>query len=376
MKLTLGLLCFLFLMSFSVLAQENYQEGYAVTPAGDTVRMKSYTVKLYPYSQDPGVVTASNWSSQPHDTAIFLRLVIAGRLSLWCFRDPSDVVYFFIARGSQTPAQLRIQNKVVVSGAASNVITDNLYKYQLSDYVAGCSAVADRPVPVEYEENALRKLIDTYNHCGVGTQEGGSRHRVSAHLLVLAGYLHSSVVPGGNTDAAYAHWPVFNGPSGGLGVWVQPARGSKSWKRWGIVVDGLYDAFSVNSGRFQKNYYQSYTGKLAYSEVKADIQLRYAYPVGDFLPFIGAGFSNSLIFNNTSSQKYVDASDNTVIRQPLFGINGYMAKYRPGAFGAVGIGWKRWSLEGRYERTADLVNTTTGIKAPVTNFSALAGFRF
>jgi hypothetical protein len=142
------------------------------------------------------------------------------------------------------------------------------------------------------------------------------------------------------------------------------------------VIDALYDDLMINSGRFQKNYYQVYTGKLAYMEVKGNIQLRYAYPVGDFRPFLGIGFSNSMIFNNTSSQKLTDASDNTVIRQPLFGSGVNLATYRPGGFGVVGVAWKRWSLEGRYERTAPLVNTTTGVKAPVTNLYALAAFAF
>ena len=418
MKLTPALLCLSCLMPFCVLAQENYQDGYVVTPAGDTLRgridhqdwvanpgkivfldgstgrraeyaaggmtafgvgdevYRSYKVILYPYSQDPAVVTAPGWSGQPYDTAILLRLVTAGRLSLWCYRNPADVVYFFIQKDRQTPAQLRIQNKVVVHNAASDVITDDLYKYQLSDYVAGCSAVSDRPVPVAYEENALKRLIDTYDHCGAEAPESRSRRRVTAHLLVLAGLLHSSVKPWGNTNAGYAHWPAFDGPTGGLGVWLQPANGSKSWKRWGIVIDAQYDAFTVNSSHVQVNYYQRYNGKMEFSEVRGDIQLRYAYPLGEFRPFLGVGFSNSLIFNNKSGQKLVDASTNTVISQPLFGNDGYIAKYRPGGFGVIGVAWKRWSLEGRYERTADLVNTTTAIKAPVTNFYALAGFRF
>jgi hypothetical protein len=361
MKLTLGLLSLSCMVSLSVLAQEG----------------RSYTVKLYPYSQDPAVVTASGWSGAPYDTTLFLRLVTTGQLSLWTYRDSTDVVYFFIQTGQQqTPVQLRIQNRVVVHGAESNVITDDLYKYQLADYVAACSKIADRPVPVAYEENALKTLIDTYNQCGVSAAGGGKRRRVITSLLVFGGGLHSSVKPGGNSDATYAHWPAFNGPTGGLGVWIQPASGSKSRKRWGVVIDALYDDLSVNSGIFHKNYYQIYTGKLDYMEVKANIQLRYAYPVGDFRPFLGIGFSNSLIFSNSSSQKYVDQSNNTMIRQPLFGSGVNLATYRPGGFGVVGVAWKRWSLEGRYERTADLANTTTGVKVPVTNFYALAGFRF
>jgi hypothetical protein len=264
---------------------------------------------------------------------------------------------------------------VVVNGDASNVLTDNVYKYQLADYVSACSKIADRPVPVAYEENALKRLIDTYNQCGVGS-EGGGKRRVVVDLLVEGGYLHSAVKPGGKSDATYAHWPAFSGPTGGLGVWIQPARGSKSRKRWGLVIDALYNDLMVNSGRYQKNYYQAYSGKLAYMEVKGNVQLRYAYPLGDLRPFLGIGFSNSVIFNNTSSQKLTDASDNTVIHQPLFGSGVNFATYRPGGFGVVGLAWKRWSLEGRYERTSPLVNTTTGVKVPVTNLYALAAFAF
>jgi len=357
MKLALGLLSLTCLLSVSVLAQEKF------------------TVKLYPYSLDPGVVTASSWRGQPYDTTILLRLITRGPLSLWGYEDAAGVEYYFIQTGSQTPVQLRIQNRVVLQGAASNVITDDIYKYQLADYVAACSKIADRPVQVLYEENALKALIDTYNQCGVGSQRSAKR-RFVANFLVMGGYLHGAVKPSGNSDATYAHWPAFSGPTGGLGVWIQPVRGGKGKKRWGLVIDALYDDLMVNSGIFHKNYYQIYTGKLDYMEVKANIQLRYAYPIGDWRPFLGVGFSNSLIFSNSSSQKYTDQSDNTVIRQPLFGSGVNFATYRPGAFGVVGLAWKRWSLEGRYERTAPLVNTTTGVKASVTNIYALAAFAF
>ncbi|HWB93376.1 MAG TPA: hypothetical protein VG605_16055, partial [Puia sp.] len=253
--------------------------------------------------------------------------------------------------------------------------TEDQYKYELADYVAACSAIADRPVPVAYEENALKALIDTYNHCGVVAGSKG-RARVVLNILLMGGYLHSNIQPSGNTDAAHAGWPVFYGPIGGVGVLLRPGRGSKAFRRWGVLVDFLYDQFMLNSHRFQKNYYQAYTGKMAFSEVRGNVQLRYSYPVGNFQPFLGVGVSNSLIFNNTSSQKVVDAATSSTIRQPLFGDNNYMISYRPGGFGVVGVGWKRWSLEGRFERTAYLVNTTTGIRASVKNIYALVAFRF
>ena len=190
MKLTPLLLLVTFASALRVQAQENYQEGYVVTVSGDTLRgridqqdwvanpkkiafmdgrggkrveygagsmiafgvqneaYRSYTVKLYPYSQDPAVVTARNWSDQPYDTTVFLRLITMGRLNLWGYRDGTDVIYFFLQPGKQALVQLRIQNHVATHGAASNVTTENVYKYQLADYVSSCSKIANRPVPV------------------------------------------------------------------------------------------------------------------------------------------------------------------------------------------------------------------------------------
>lgn len=391
-------------------AQKNYVEGYIVRTGKDTVRgridyrdwvatplridfqdshtgrqdaytpreleafsvngevYRSYGVRVAPYSQDPAVAAAIDWHGEPYDTTIFLRLVTSGRLSLYYYRDQLDVTYFFVQREGKAPEQLQIRDRVVRKGAKTDVIADEAYKYQLADLVSSCSLVAERPVPVAYEENALKKLIDTYNHCGM--EVGGRKHSPVSFML-MAGYLHSSVRPGGNTDAAHAGWPAYNGPVGGVGVLFQPTKGRK---RWALLADALYDRFSVNSSKFQKDYYETYSGKLDYDEVRIDVQLRYLFPAGDWRPFIGVGFSNSLIINNSSSQSVFDASTAQTIHQPLFGDKSYIQTYRPGGFLALGAIWKRWSLEARYERTAGLVNLA-GISAPVGNFYVLAGFR-
>ncbi len=141
-----------------------------------------------------------------------------------------------------------------------------------------------------------------------------------------------------------------------------------------LLVDGLYDHFSVSSGKFQKDYYESYRGKMDFDEVKIDLQLRYFYPLGDYRPFVGVGFSNSLVINNNSTQTLFDASNSQTIRQPLFGSAEAIRSYRPGGIVVLGMLWGRWSLEGRFERTAGLTNLP-GVTTPVTNFFVLAGFR-
>jgi hypothetical protein len=394
-------------------AQENLQDGYIVSVRGDTVRGKiayrdwvatpgridfqdgktgvqhsygladllgfgvhqevfrRYTVHIAPYSQEPAVVTASSWHGDPYDTTVFLRLVTSGKLNLYYYRDELDVTYFFFQRQGNAPEQLLIRNRVIRAPAKTDVITDKLYQYQLADLVASCSLVAERPVKIAYEENALRKLIETYNHCG--KEEGGKKRGfVRLGFIPMVGYLHSGVKPGGNTDVAHAGFPAYNGPTGGVGVLIQPARGRK---RLALLVDGLYDHFSVSSGKFQKDYYESYSGKMDYDEVKIDLQVRYLYPLGgDYRPFVGFGFSNSLIINNNSTQSLFDANNAQTIRQPLFGSTEAVRTYRPGGFVTLGVSRRRWSIEGRFERTAGLTNLP-GVTTPVTNFFVLVGFR-
>ncbi|HXB95274.1 MAG TPA: hypothetical protein VNU70_08955 [Puia sp.] len=329
-------------------------------------------VKIFPYSQDPGVVTRPGWSNVPYDTTVFLRLVTGGRLNLYTCDDGAGVTYFFISVGNAQPEQLRIQKTLVKKGAETDVLTNDLYRYQLADLVAGCPMVAARPVEVPYEENALSRLISTYNHCGKELAANGKgRLHWNARLVPMAGYVHGSVKISGNTDAAYAGWPTFNLPTGGLGVFLQPTRGRR---RLGIQVDALYDHLSLNSGKFQKNYYQVYTGRLDYDELKGNIQLRYQQPVGSARPFIAIGFSNTLIINNQSRQSLYDAGTSQNIRQPLFGSEQALRMYRPGAFVSLGTEMRHWVLEGRFEQTQGLTSLP-GVNAPVTNFYVLIGYK-
>lgn len=341
--------------------------GFSV---GDMV-YRSWTIRVCPYSLDPAVVAAPGWSGAPYDTTVFMEWVTGGLLDLYSYRDAGDVAYFYIAAAGGQPEQLRIQNKVVKKGPETDVLTDNVYKYQLADKVKGCPMIARRPVEVDYEEGALRGLINTYNHCGKELVEPHKgRYRWMIHVLPLAGGMRSSVKMSGNTDAAYASWPAFNGPTGGLGFNFQPSKGQR---RLAIQADFLYDHFSLKSDQYHKNYYQRFNARLDYDEIKGNIQVRYQYPMSKVRPFVGVGFSNTLTINNKSTQTLIDVGNSQNIRQPLFGSADYIRMYRPGAFVSMGAEVRKWVLEARAEQTQGLTNMP-GVSAPVMNFYVLIGY--
>ena len=337
------------------------------------VVFRSWKVRLYPYSEDPAVVTAPGWSEALYDTTIFLEWLAKGRLDLYYYRDAGDVTYFYIGASGGQPEQLRIRNKIVKNGPATDVLTDKLYQYQLADRVKGCPMVAKRPVEVDYEAGALNRLITTYNHCGKEIVETHTGHyRWMIHVLPLVGGLRSSVKMGGNTDAAYAGWPPFYGPTGGLGFNFQPSKGQR---KWAIQADFLYDHFSLNSHQYHKNYYQRFNAQLNYDEIKGNFQVRYQYPMAKVRPFVGAGISNTLTINNQSTQTLIDVGNSQNIRQPLFGSAEYIRTYRPGAFISLGAEVRKWVVEARAEQTQGVTNMP-GVSSPVTNFYLLIGYMF
>jgi hypothetical protein len=337
------------------------------------VVFRSWTVRLYPYSQDPAAVTATGWSGAPYDTAIFMECLERGRMDLYYYRDAGDITYFYIGASGGQPEQLRVVNKVVKNGPATNVLTDPAYKYQLADMVRGCPLIAKRPVEVDYEANALSHLVSVYNHCGKDLVESHKgRYRWMIHVVPLAGGIRSSVKMTGNTDAAYAGWPAYYGPTGGLGFHFQSSKGQR---RWAIQADFLYDHFSLKSHQFHKNYYQRFNARLDYDEIKGNFQVRYQDPIGKVRPFIGAGISNTLTINNKSTQTLSDVGNSQSFRQPLFGSADFVRMYRPGMFISLGTEVRRWVLEGRAEQTQGLTNMA-GVSAPVMNFYVLIGYMF
>ena len=339
---------------------------------GDVV-FRSWTVRLYPYSLDPAVVAAPGWTGAPYDTTVFLEWVTQGRLDLYYYRDSSEVAYFYIGAAGGQPEQLRIVNRVVRKGAATDVLTDNLFQYQLADRVEGCPLIARRPVVVEYEAGALSRLITTYNHCGaalVESPKGGTRWIIHAGPVI--GGLRSSVKITGNTDAAYTGWPSFDGPTGGLALFAQSSKGQR---KWAIEADFLYDHFSLSSHQYHKNYYQRFNARLDYDEIKGNISVRYIYPMAKVRPFIGAGISNTLTINNKSTQTLSDVGNAQNFRQPLFGSAESIRMYRPGVFVSLGAQLSRWVLEGRAEQAQGLTGLS-GVSSSVMNFYVLIGYMF
>jgi hypothetical protein len=415
LKTCLPIICML--ACLPAFAQENFKDGYIVLPNRDTVRgqvddrewvnnpsrisfrdkagktasfmpeeirsfyvngeiYRSYKVRFYPFSLDPVVTASESWSASPYDSTVYLRLITGGKLNLYHFKDRKDLTYFFTQRQDAVPDELRIRNRAVEVDGHQNVATDLLYQDQLMGLLADCGQAAKRAGQVAYTENALRKLVFSYNNCGKDTVEQrsaqtGARGQAITFIPML-GYLHSSVRVSGNLDEARMSWPSYSTFAAGMGMQILLPRARQQFS---FFTDLLYAHFSSASNAFRVNSFTTENSVIDFSQLKLDIQFRYQYPEGKAVrPFFNVGFSNSMIINNKSYRNDYNSADNSNTHGPIFGISGGIKSYQVGIIGGGGITAGPWNIEARIERLPG-ISDLESVGSPMTNYYLLVGFR-
>jgi len=404
------------LLSFTAFTQENYQAGYIVRSGADTVRgridfrdwainpghinfenrqgsrtvyspqeitcffvggsiYRSYMVKLYAYAKDASMLTDTYSNAAPHDSTVFLRLVTGGKMNLYCYLDREDITYLFIQKQGTNPEQLQIRTSAVDNNGITLMSTQEIYKGQLSISMGDCPATARHIGNVAYTEQAMEKLVFSYNNCGKDTvehQSAGGFNGNAVHIMPLAGFVHTSLRSGGSLDQGMA-WPSYNTVSGGAGILAILPR---SRQQYAFFVDLLYRHLNVRSNALSEGYGNSETLQFNYSQAQLDFLFRYRYPTGSRVrPFVNLGLSNTLIFSNKSNLDFYDPSTNTHTIDAPFFTEGGMKSYMVGIVGGLGIEAGRFNAEARLE-TTDGLSSVEGENVTPTIFYLLVGFSF
>ena len=404
------------LLTLSAHAQKNFQDGYVIRKNGDTLKgqidYKEWTtnprsisfqeagtgkitvwspedlraffvggekysstlVQVYPYSRDVAVFTSSFFDPAPYQKTVFLRSITEGKISLYGYIDSiSGANYFFISLpDGGAPRQLRLISDTVDVNGHNMFQLRETYKDQLSVDLADCKAVSRSVRRTPYEEGALRKLIFSYNHCGVDTvekREAGGKG-IMVRITPMAGYSISKARFTGNTAITpQAGFPAYGSLTGGLGVlFILP----KNRQQFAILTDVLYQHFYSKSGLYRTGTYLTNDGVLDYNQVKLDLQFRYRYPAGRVRPFVQAGISNNIVTGNKNYMDTYDQLGNTTQQSPFLG--GDFRTYALGLLAGIGVEAGRFSLECRFESGSGFSDATS-VGSSITSGSLLLGFR-
>jgi hypothetical protein len=414
--LTLCLSFFCVLASVYVTAQENFQDGYIVLSHQDTVRgqidfrdwvasprqisfrdlsggkkttylpealtaffvngevYRSYTVRVTPYTREASQA-AEDVVAAPYDSTLFLRLVTGGKLSLY-FYQGSDITYFFIQRQAAIPEQLLISTTEVKNNGLNSIVTEELYKNQLTGWLADCPATARRAAGAVYTEHSLHKLIFAYNNCGKDTverRETGAPQGKAVSFMPLLGYFHSSLHVTGSLYESRMSWPSDNSVTGGVGMQLVLPRARQ---KFAFFMDVLYRHYKSQGSVLVVDNGLTEQGVFDYDQVQVDFQFRYRFPTaGRVRPFLNIGASGTTLFNNKSYQDQHDVITDQHTLLPMFGFSGDMKTSQFGLIGGGGIQAGRFSLEARIEKS-DGLSSVNEASATLTNFYLLAGFSF
>ncbi len=400
------------LLTLAVTAQENFQNGYIVLHQKDTVRgeidyrewvasprqidfldaqtgrkttyrpgditaffvsgdiYRSYAIHVAPYINGNLDLTDEDSAAAAYDTTGFLRLITGGKVSLYLYRDKTDLPFYFIQRETDVPEQLVIRTTMVERDGHRNLQQEDLYKYQLGRYLRDCPGIADVKRSMDYTEKTLRKLVFAYNNCGKDTVEhkaGTAGRKQSVFFMPVVGFIHARVRVTGQLYEAQMSWPTYNGPIGGVGMLVVLPRGREQYS---FLFNALYNHFESHGNALNLGYGLNIRSTFDLEQAQLDVQFRYRYPEGKVRPFVNFGIGELAELSNKSTEAV-----NVQAPTAIFGDASYMHKVQTVLIGGAGVQAGRFSVEARIE-ASDGMTTIDGTGATMTHFYLLCGFNF
>ncbi len=378
-------------------AQSNFQPGYVVTVAGDTlagyidVNRLEYAVKAVFFKTAPAAeairytplqVTAFRASAasaafvgqvlsldrspartdqllqaeshmeflrlnQPVTDTVFLEVLTRGKVSLYQYND--EKVHYFARKAGGDLQELPLYKYILKRNGTRSLVQMEAYKDQLAQLLADCPQVAESARKAAYTEAALVKIVGSYNACmGERAEPVANAAKSRAHFGVTAGVSGTSLHV--RQEAGSTQFSRSWMPAGGIYLELPLQRRLQHWHYYGELA---YKAYRPENSRV--------TMDLKY--VRLNHLLRYRYLKWNVRPFVQGGFSIGYAFGR--SQQYHSLGANLPKPQPM--------EY--GLIGGVGIQAGRISLEGRYEAAKGVMANYFNTNGVSRSVSLLLGYQ-
>jgi hypothetical protein len=345
---------FLFILTISIgkiTAQSNYQKGYIVSNAGDTIhgyidyrqwdinpfeikfrpdslsKQVNYTpldLKAFVVSEDhylggifeidksPYLIedlTTENKAFPDTDT-VFLTVLVEGTLNLYYMKDSNAKEHFFIKKNDSGIFELIYRRYLVLNEDKpgienkTNIVENNMYKGMLIYYTSELPGLINKINSIRYETGELTKIVDEYNkktgcvsdYCHINN----SRTKWIKSIHVISGLTYSyynfskllSVEEGTIVKADPNQSFVWF--SAGIGLNLMPPR---KLQRFSIYTEILYhaDKYIYNyqiEEQVQLDHFYHYDFYAHY--MNFSILPRYQPKFNNIRPYLNAGLTLSV----------------------------------------------------------------------------------
>jgi len=319
------------------------------------------------------------------DTAVFVRLVVKGKLSLYYLKDGKEKEHYWFRKGNDSIYEMRITRKMVKSQSLTNragrdLATLKLYQVILPGLVADCEGMAEKVKNTGYSMKEFTDVAVQFNNCTDGGKDMevsrvkkvrltfGPIAGVSVVSLKFTGYEDNPI----NRASFPASWTYMAGLA--LKI-VLPFN----YDSWIIYNDLVYRPYKTSAAYDESNIMipgssTHYTFEFSMGYLKLNTMLRYQFPKWQVKPFINIGMSNSFaLVNSNSYSKTISTkpqptyTEGPAIEDPK--------TYEAGFIGGVGACFKGFGLEVRYE-WANGMSPYSTLTAHETSFSFLLSYTF
>ena len=411
--------CSFLFVSYSVYSQKNLAAGYIITQSADTIsgfifdknwdknpsqiqfkprledEFQTYTptqIKAFyiPFREgyeshrvsiDTSPTELADMVPGAGNTTVletvFLSVQLKSQLSLFYLKDEKEKSHYYIQRGKESPQELILAKHLFEYQGRKNMITEEVYKKQLTAYLADCPQLQAKIQKTRYSSKPLQTLILLYNQCTtkepIQFQVPPEKFRLS--LSALAGVSHTSLDFTGSLPAPLVV-PAFSASTNytfGVGFDLDLPKNHDKWAiynelRWkSYQAKGTYDEI-VDSERYTKS---SLSFDLNY--ISLATLLRYRFGLGKLRTFINAGMVNSLSIGVKNTKTVESRLFSTYRTEQVKAIDDFR-KHEQGLAVGFGMAWKRFTGELRYE-LGNGMSAYSSLRSTTKTASLLVAYR-
>ncbi len=387
-KIILFLLCTIALIDQSF-AQSNYQQGYVVDLAGDTIRglieydrwdrnprkisfrsrSGSSSVIYHPtqiiafsvngeiyegaiVDVDTSPVKLRDLDESPFPSyvkdSVFLQSMIGGDKNLLFLKDQTFKVHFYIKdNGQYVPLIYKVY--AGRTETSSKVIVENTgYKGMLALYLKDCSDIQQKLKNITYELGALTKLFKYYYECtNSNVRYTKQRNEGAFEVGVVAGIAMTKLdFQGPVKYLSDINYDASTKPTFGIFFDIKLLR----TKGWRVSNDLLFTSFETKAqGDFED--FPDYTAysSFRYAYLKTHHTLQISL-LNQGKLYVAAGFSAGVALQKDSDVLIVFSTGTKT--SPEFKSRNYEFGY----IGGLGLRAGRWNAELRFEQTTGISN--------------------
>lgn len=419
---SIACVCLMSMLSLSAICQTDFREGYIVQNNGDTV---SGFVSLPGLKVSPELIrfkAAQNESFQQFGIAdlkgfgfdglvfesasvsinklfdknskfekvptieyeekkVFLENLVNGSKKLYLYRDSKKVNHFYIEDSGQFT--LLLYQEFVLQTPENGDQRKAIKKYlgQLYSYLSDCESIRENLKKVKYQEKSLISLFKKYNTCKGGKESITwikKLKRIKPKLSVLVGLVNTEI---DFTSATFeqlgnANFTTSSNIAFGISAELYFSGESK------ITINPslLYTSFESSASSREivgvRPGVQSVIDRewiVGFSYLKMQMLAKYNLVINRMRFFIGAGINigkASADKNESISVRTLGPTD-LVTRRVLIDP---IEKIDFGQVISLGMGYKRYSVETRYEFGGSL-SRAGGFNSTINSLYFLLGFR-